>query len=219
VEPAPRLRAQKLEVPGDLSGAAFFLVAAALVPGSELFLPGVGVNRSRCELLEYLRSSGLDLTVENESEDAGERRCDLRVRYSPSLLEGKLPAIHGGRVAALIDEIPVLAVLGSQAAGGLEISDASELRLKECDRIKALAVNLQAMGARVEERPDGLSIDGRQRLSGAPIETWGDHRIAMAFAVAGLAASGETRIARAECADVSFPGFWQTLSEVVKPRE
>lgn len=214
VEPGARFRAQKLEVPGDLSGAAFFLAACALVPGSEVFLPGVGLNRRRRELLDYLACSGLDLVVKNESEAAGELRGDLRVRHSPGLLESRLQPIQGKLVAALIDEIPVLAVLGSQVAGGLEISDARELRVKESDRIAALAVNLRAMGAEVEEKPDGLKIRGGQQLRGADIETRADHRIAMAFAVAGLVASGETRIHQAECADVSFPGFWQALSEI-----
>lgn len=214
VEPGARLQAQRLEVPGDLSSAAFFLVAAALVPGSEISLPNVGLNRRRRELLDYLRSAGLDLVVENELEGAGELRGDLRVRHSPSLLGNRLHPIHGELVAALIDEIPVLAVLGSQVAGGLEVSDARELRLKESDRIAALAVNLRAMGAEVEEKPDGLRVRGGQRLHGAGIETRADHRIAMAFAVAGLVASGDTRINQAECADVSFPGFWQALSKV-----
>jgi 3-phosphoshikimate 1-carboxyvinyltransferase len=214
VEPGARLRPQKLEVPGDLSGAAFFLVASALVPGSEIFLPGVGLNRRRRELLDYLRSAGLDLVVENESEGASELRGDLHVRHSPALLKNRLQPIQGERVAALIDEIPVLAVLGAQVAGGLEISDARELRIKESDRIAALAVNLRAMGAEVEEKPDGLKIGGGQQLRGADIETRADHRIAMAFAIAGLVASGETRIDQAECADVSFPGFWQALSMI-----
>ncbi len=216
VEPEPRLRAQRVEVPADLSGAAFFLVAASLVPDSELSLPGVGLNRRRRELLDYLRASGLDLEVENQSESAGELRGDLRVRFSPALLENKLQTIQGNLVAALIDEIPVLSILGSQVAGGLEISDARELRVKESDRIAALAANLQAMGAEVEERPDGLVIRGRQSLRGADIVTRADHRIAMAFAVAGLVARGETRIDQAECAEVSFPDFWRTLSQATR---
>src|SRR5262249_11595963 len=142
---------------------------------------------------------------------AGERRGDLEVRYSPALLRSALPPIHGRLVAALIDEIPILAILGSQVARGLEISDAYELRIKESDRIAALAANLHALGADVEEKPDGLRISGGQRLSGADITTRGDHRIAMAFAVAALGAQGETRIHEAECADVSFPGFYEAL--------
>jgi 3-phosphoshikimate 1-carboxyvinyltransferase len=214
VDPEPRLGGRRLVVPGDLSGAAFFLVAAALVPGSDLRLPGVGLNRRRRELLGYLERAGMGLEVENERDEAGEARGDLRVRYSRALLEGALPPIAGAGTAALIDEIPVLAVLGSQAAGGLEISDARELRVKESDRIAAVAANLAAMGARVTEKPDGLVIAGGARLRGADIATRGDHRIAMAFAVAALAARGETRIHGAECADVSFPGFWDALGSV-----
>jgi 3-phosphoshikimate 1-carboxyvinyltransferase len=208
VDPEPRLRAQQLTVPGDLSGAAFFLVAAALIPNSNILLPGVGLNHRRRELLNYLMRAGMDLSVENESEEAGEPRGDLRVRYCPRLLERTLPPIRGAEAAALIDEIPVLSVLGSQASGGLEISDARELRVKESDRISAIAANLRSMGAEVAEKPDGLILSGGQRLHGADIVTRGDHRIAMAFAVAALSAEGETRIHDAECADVSFPGFW-----------
>ncbi len=214
VDPGPKLRSRRLAVPGDLSGAAFFLVAAALVPGSDLRIPDVGLNRRRRELLNYLVRSGLDITVENESEDAGEPRGDLRVRYSRELLKGKLPPICGNETASLIDEIPVLSVLGSQVAGGLEISDAHELRVKESDRISAISRNLRAMGAEVEEKPDGLVISGGRRLHGADIITAGDHRIAMAFAVAGLSADGKTRIHDAECADVSFPGFWEVLRKI-----
>jgi len=214
VAPNPRLMGHSLDVPGDLSGAAFFAVAAALVPGSEVVLPRVGLNERRKELLDYLQSSGLSATVENAVENDGEPRGDLRVRHTPALLERGMPAIHGAMAAGLIDEIPVLAVLGSQVAGGLEISGARELRVKESDRIAAIARNLAAMGARVQEKPDGLVLEGGQRLRGAEIDTKGDHRIAMAFAVAGLVAEGETRIHQAECAGVSFPGFWDTLTSL-----
>jgi 3-phosphoshikimate 1-carboxyvinyltransferase len=217
VDPDPRLQAQKLTVPGDLSGAAFFLVAAALIPNSNLLLPGVGLNGRRRELLNYLVRAGMDLAVENESEAAGEPRGDLRVRYSPDLLKKALPPIRGAEAASLIDEIPVLAVLGSQASGGLEISDARELRVKESDRISAIASNLSSMGAEVAEKQDGLMISGGRRLRGAEIATLGDHRIAMAFAIAALTAEGETRIQDAECADVSFPGFWSALGKICKP--
>lgn len=213
VQPEPRLLAQRLEVPADLSSAAFFLVAAALVPGSDIFLPGVGLNRRRRQLLDYLRAAGLDLVVQNESERAAEPRGDLRVRHRAALLETRLQPVRGELVAALIDEIPVLAILGSQVAGGLEISDARELRIKESDRLAALAVNLRAMGADVREKPDGLTIRGGRPLHGADVDSRADHRIAMAFAVAGLAASGETRIGQAEYADISFPGFWQALAK------
>jgi 3-phosphoshikimate 1-carboxyvinyltransferase len=214
VTPNPRLMGLQLDVPGDLSGAAFFLVAAAMIPGSEVVLPRVGLNRRRRELLEYLQSSGLDLTVEGAAEIDGEPRGDLRVRYSPALLDRDMLAIQGSLAASLIDEIPVLAVLGSQAAGGLKIGGARELRVKESDRIAAIARNLAAMGASVEEKPDGLVLRGHQRLLGADVDSKGDHRIAMAFAVAGMVAEGETRIHQAECAAVSFPDFWDALARL-----
>jgi 3-phosphoshikimate 1-carboxyvinyltransferase len=214
IQPEPRLKAQHLTIPADLSGAAFFLVAAALLPGSDLLLPGVCLNSRRRELLNYLSSAGLDIAVENEKDLAGESRGDLRVRHSQDLLKRKLPPIKGERVAALIDEIPVLAVLGSQTAGVFELSDAQELRVKESDRISALVTNLRSMGAEVAEKPDGLIISGGRKLHGAEIVTKSDHRIAMAFAVAALAAEGGTRISDAECADVSFPGFWDALRRI-----
>jgi 3-phosphoshikimate 1-carboxyvinyltransferase len=217
VDPDPKLRGQKLTVPGDLSGAAFFLVGAALVPDSNLTLPGVGLNGERRELLNYLERAGVDFSVENEREEAGEPRGDLRVRYNPDLFKQQLPPIQGDEAVALIDEIPVLSVLGSQAAGGLEISDARELRVKESDRIAAVAANLRSMGTEVTEKPDGLIIAGGRRFQGTDIRTQGDHRIAMAFAVAALAARGETRIHDAECADVSFPGFWAVLHKIILP--
>ena len=214
VQPGAALQARELTVPGDLSGAAFFLVGAAIVPGSNLALPGVGLNGRRRELLAYLSRAGVDVVVENETCLAGEPRGDLRVRFNPALFRRPLPPIRGAESASLIDEIPVLSVLGSLAAGGLEISDAHELRVKESDRIAALATNLRAMGAAVTEKPDGLVIQGGGRFRGTDIHTQGDHRIAMAFAVAALAAEGETRIHEAECADVSFPGFWDALKKI-----
>jgi 3-phosphoshikimate 1-carboxyvinyltransferase len=214
VEPSPSLRGQRLEVPGDLSGGVFFLVAAALIPGSNLLLRDVGLNRRRCEVLDYLRAAGMNLSIENARESAGEPRGDIRVSYNPALLDATMPPIHGKLVAALIDEIPVLSILGSQIKGGMEISEARELRLKESDRIAALASNLRSMGAEAVEKQDGLKIAGGQRLHGADIDTRGDHRIAMAFSVAALVADGETRVHDAECADVSFPGFYDNLERV-----
>jgi 3-phosphoshikimate 1-carboxyvinyltransferase len=218
VDPEPQLKARELSVPGDLSGAAFFIAAAALVPHSDLSLPGVGLNGRRRELINYLLRAGVDLAVENETEVSGEARGDLHVRHNPEFLKRKLPPIHGAQTASLIDEIPVLSVLGARAAGGLEISNAEELRVKESDRISTLASNLNAMGAEAVEKPDGLIIPGGRRLHGADIRTLSDHRIAMAFAVAALAAHGETRIHDAECADVSFPGFWNALQQIIGGR-
>ena len=213
VEPGPTLEGLRLDVPGDLSGAAFFIVAAALVPGSELMLPQVGLNPRRRTLIDYLDGAGVKVSVQNRSERAGEARGDLHVRYDPASLGKQMPPIRAELAAALIDEIPVLAVLGSQT-GGLEIHDAGELRVKESDRIAAVTANLRAMGADVEEHPDGLAIAGRQRLRGTEVDSRGDHRIAMAFAVAGLAASGDTRIHKAECAAVSFPGLYEALARI-----
>lgn len=210
VEPEPTLLGCRVDIPGDLSGAAFFIVAAALVRDSELRLPQVGLNPRRRALIDYLHQAGVRISVENESEIAGEVRGDLVAAYDPAFLDKKLPPIRAELTAALIDEIPALSILGSQA-GGLEIYDAQELRVKESDRIATVAANLRAMGAETEERADGLSVAGHQRLRGAEIETHGDHRIAMAFTIAGLAASGVTRIQRAECANVSFPGFYDAL--------
>jgi 3-phosphoshikimate 1-carboxyvinyltransferase len=211
VKPNPVLRAQRLEVPGDLSGAAYFMVAAGLIPGSEILLRRVGLNRRRVELLRYLRKAGLLVDIEGESVMAGEPRGDLHVRYSPDLGSRPLPPIRGGDTAALIDEIPILAVLGSQAPGGIEVRDAKELRVKESDRISATVRNLCALGCPVVEEEDGFRVQGGKKLTGAFLATGGDHRIAMAFAVAGLLAEGTTGISEPESADVSFPGFWDSL--------
>ena len=211
LQPRPHLRGMELEVPGDLSSAAFFIVAAALVPDSDVCLLGVGLNGRRRELVKYLQEAGVALSVQNERAAAGEMRGDIRVSFTPRLFAGSLPPIRGSRVAALIDEIPVLAVLGSQATNGLEVSEAAELRVKESDRLSAIASGLRAMNVHVTELRDGLRVPGGQQLRGASIETHGDHRIAMAFAIAGLLADGETEIRRAECVDVSFPGFFEQL--------
>jgi 3-phosphoshikimate 1-carboxyvinyltransferase len=215
MDPEPHLQGQKLTIPADLSSAAFFLVAAAMVPGSDLAMPAVGLNGNRRKLLDYLTSSGANLIVEKERESAGELRGDLRISFSAGFMDSRLRPVQGELVAALIDEIPALAILGSQVDGGLEVSNAEELRVKESDRIAAIARNLRAMGGILEEKPDGFVIPGKQRLHGADIFAAGDHRIAMAFAIAGLVADGETRIHDAECADVSFPGFWETLTGII----
>ena len=216
IDPNPHLRFRQLIVPGDLSGAAFFIAAAAMVPDSNIMITGVSLNSRRRELLNYLERAGMDILIENETREAGELRGDLCVRYSPAFLKRKMPDIKGAETAALIDEIPALAVLGAHTAGGVEISDAGELRIKESDRISTVVVNLRAIGADVVEKPDGLVVSGGRKLRGADIVTHSDHRIAMAFAVAGLAAEGETRIHDAECVDVSFPGFWNTLKNAAR---
>ena len=165
-------------------------------------------------MLDYLVRAGLDLKVENEIRDCGRASRRSAGALQPGhCCNGRSRLSRESEVASLIDEIPVLAVLGSQAAGGLKISDAHELRVKESDRISAIVTNLRAMGIEVEEKADGLSMPGGQQLQGADIITRNDHRIAMAFAVAALAAQGETRIHNAECADVSFPRLLDRVAE------
>ncbi len=198
-------------VPGDFSGAAFFLVAGTLVPDSELHLDDVGLNPSRTALLDVLDGMGADITVENERVQGSEPVGDITVRSAP--LSGI--DIGGALIPNLIDEIPVIAVAAACASGRTEIRDAEELRVKETDRLHAMAQNLEALGANVQEREDGLIIDGNgPNLLGAAVTSHDDHRIAMAMGVAGLVAHGTTTISDAECARVSFPGFWDELSRV-----
>ena len=207
VEGGRPIPARTWAVPRDFSAAAFFLVAGSIVPEGQVRLPGVGLNPSRSALLDVLRAMGADVRVENERERGGEPLADLVVR--PAALHGV--SIGGPLVPNLIDEIPVLAVAAACAEGRTEIRDAAELRVKETDRIDAMAKNLRALGADVEEFEDGLAIDGPCTLRGATVESYDDHRIAMAMGVAGLVATGETTIIDAECARVSFPDFWTAL--------
>lgn len=210
------LTAKDLLVPSDVSSAAFFLVAAACLKDSELVLPNVGLNPTRKAVVEVLQSFGAELKVFNLKEIGNEPIGDLRVRGNGNL-QSKLPSniLRGEIIANLIDEIPILAIFGTQIEGGLEIREASELRVKESDRIKSVVENLRKMNARVEEFEDGFRV-GKSNLKGAKVDSFGDHRIAMAFAVAALFAEGETEIADAECAAVSFPAFFQTLKNVAK---
>jgi 3-phosphoshikimate 1-carboxyvinyltransferase len=207
----PHLAARELVVPSDLSSAAFFLVAALLVPGSHLSIRGVGLNPTRSALLDFLMGMGAKIRIPELESVNGELVGEIQVEHSA--LRGG--TIDGGLTAALIDEIPVLAVLGAATEEGLTVKDASELRIKETDRIQAVVDNLRRMGVAAEESADGMYIPGRQKFRAAKIDSFGDHRIAMAFAVAGLAADGETVIEEAESASVSFPLFWDTLERVV----
>jgi len=219
VEGGSRLKARDLVVPGDISSAAFPLAAAALLKGSELELEGVGLNPTRAAVLDTLRGLGVALTVEDERETSNEPTGLIRVRSDGALKPSTDGAnvIRGGTVAQLIDELPVLAVVGTAVEGGLEIRDALELRVKESDRIATTVANLRAMGADVEEFEDGLRVEGPVRLRGARLQSYGDHRIAMAFAVAALAASGETEIEGAEeCVRVSFPEFFPLLESLTE---
>ncbi|MGH7457159.1 MAG: 3-phosphoshikimate 1-carboxyvinyltransferase, partial [bacterium] len=200
----------EIEVPGDFSSAAFFIAAALLLPGSELILEHVGVNPTRTALLDVVREMGAAIEIVNIKNESYEPVADLVVRHQP--LRGV--SIFGKRVPLLIDEIPILAILATQAEGETCIRDAKELRVKESDRIAALTHNLRAMGATVEELPDGLVIAGPARLHGAEIDSYGDHRIAMAFAIAELLGDSPTTIRGAGCADISFPGFFEVLKNV-----
>jgi len=205
-----KLRGVEARIPGDLSSAAFFLCAAGLFPGSQLFIPNLLMNPTRARLLDVLMQMGLRISVTQLDEVNGELVGSLQVEGAG--LKGG--TIAGGDSAALIDEIPVLAAVAPFSEKGLEVRDAKELRVKESDRISAVASNLRRMGAEVDEREDGLKIPGGQSLRGAEIDSQSDHRIAMAFAVAALRAEGETVIQGAGSAAISYPEFFQALEEI-----
>jgi 3-phosphoshikimate 1-carboxyvinyltransferase len=203
LEGGHRLHARDIVVPADFSSAAFFLVAATLVPGSELRLHRVGINPRRTGLLHVLRLMGADIREEERGEQGGEPVCDLVVRHAP--LRGiEVPEAH---VADMIDEFPVLFVAAACADGATGVRGAAELRVKESDRIATMAAGLRALGVRVDETADGATIHGASRLAGGGIDSHGDHRIAMAFAVAAQLADGEVRIGDVANVATSFPGF------------
>jgi len=206
-----RPKAKALVVPGDFSSAAFFLAAAVLVPEARLTIRDVGLNPTRTGFLDVLCEMGAQISVHHEREIAHEPWGDLRGESSE--LHGRV--IGGALIPRLIDELPLLAICATQAHGVTVIQDAQELRVKETDRIRAVTHNLRKMGAHVEERPDGWVIPGRQRLSGALVESFGDHRIAMAFAIAGLIANGPTVISGAEWVAISYPSFFDDLAQLV----
>ena len=199
-------------VPGDLSSAAFFLCAAALFPSSNLLFEDLLLNPARAVLLDVLIAMGARIGVVKVEDRLGELVGTVHIEGGH--LRGA--ALSGAQTAALIDEVPVLAAIAPYTAQGLEVRDARELRVKESDRLAAVAANLRAMGAEVEEFEDGLRVPGGQRLHGAEIDSFGDHRIAMAFAVAALRAEGETRIRDAGCARISFPEFFASLERVAE---
>jgi len=205
-----RLEGKKLYVPGDISSAAFFVAAGLIVPDSNLMLHNVGLNPTRTALLDLLVPMGGRVRVVNLEMLNGELLGDLHVDFSP-LAGGEIPV---DLVPGLIDELPVLSVLGTQTEQGLTFRGAAELRVKESDRLAAVAENLRRMGAEVEEFPDGLRVAGRQKLRGAEIDPHADHRIAMAFAIAALVAEGTTTIKDSSCVDISFPEFFDTLERV-----
>jgi len=210
IQGRPKLEARNLTVPGDLSSAAFFLVAANLFPGSRIVIEGVGLSPSRAQMLDWILQAGGSIKVLDVGEKAGEMVGSLLVEGRP--MQGGV--IEGAMAAGLIDEIPVLAVLGAVSKQGLTVRDAKELRVKETDRIATVAENMRRMGIEITTTDDGFHIPGGQRFRAAQVDSFGDHRIAMAFAVAGLAADGETTIDNAGAASVSFPEFYTTLDEL-----
>ncbi len=205
-----RLLGRELTVPGDLSSAAFFLAAALMAKDAELLVQDVGLNPTRSALLDFLASMGANIRVLRLGQSGGELAGDLLV--GSSRVRGGV--IEKALTAALIDEIPVLAVLGAASQEGIEVRDASELRVKETDRIATVADNFNRMGIEIEVRPDGMRIPGGQRFRAAQLDSFGDHRIAMAFAVAALAADGESVIENADAACVSFPEFFEVLRKL-----
>jgi 3-phosphoshikimate 1-carboxyvinyltransferase len=207
-----RLRGIEVRIPGDLSSAAFFLCAAALFLGSQLTVTNLLMNPSRARLLDILMQMGLRISVTQLEEVHGELVGTVRVEGGGV----KGATIAGADTAALIDEIPVLAAIAPYTEQGIEVRDAKELRVKESDRLASIAANLRAMGAQLEEREDGLKIPGGQQLRGAELESFGDHRIAMAFSIAALRAHGETLIRGSECAAISYPAFFSTLEGLVE---
>ncbi|HKP68715.1 MAG TPA: 3-phosphoshikimate 1-carboxyvinyltransferase [Pyrinomonadaceae bacterium] len=201
-----------LQVPGDISASAFFMVAAACLSGSDVSMDTVGLNPTRSGIVDTLRRLGADIEISNAEEVNNEPVG--RIRIAGKLRPAETNLVRGEVIANIIDEIPILAIFGTQIEGGLEVRDASELRVKETDRIAAVVENLRRMGAVVEEFDDGFRVE-RSALNGARIDSFDDHRIAMAFAVAGLMAESETKIEGAECAGVSFPEFFDVLKSVV----
>ena len=208
--PADELYGQKIQVPGDISSAAYFIAAALLVPGSELLIKNVGINPTRDGILRVCQAMGADITLLNAVYDSGEPTADLLVRYS-SL---KAAEIGGSLIPTLIDEIPMIAGMACAAEGTTTIKDAAELKVKESNRIRVVVDNLKAMGADVEETDDGMIIHGGKPLHGAVLESHLDHRIAMSFTIASLIAEGETVIQNADCVNISYPVFYEDLEKL-----
>ncbi len=212
IQPNPQLTGQKINVPGDISSAAYFIAAGLLVPGSEVVIKSVGINPTRDGILRVCKQMGANITLENVIDNGGEPVADLVVRA------GELNAteISGELIPTLIDEIPMIAVLACFAEGQTVIKDAAELKVKESNRIDVMVDNLTRMGADITATPDGMIINGGRPLHGAIIDSNSDHRIAMSFAVAALLAEGETTIREAECVDISYPNFYTDLKSLTR---
>jgi 3-phosphoshikimate 1-carboxyvinyltransferase len=199
-----------MDIPGDISSAAFLIVAACLLPGSDLVIRNVGLNPTRTGILDILRAMGANIEILDKWKTGGEPAGDLRIRAT----ELKSTRIEGDLIIRAIDELPVLTVAAVFAEGETSIADAAELRVKEVDRITAMVNGLRELGGKLEETPNGIRIEGQGKLTGNAVSSLGDHRVGMALAVAGLAASGETHINQAEAIDDSFPGFSETLAHL-----
>lgn len=210
--PNPDLHGQKVHVPGDISSAAYFICAALMVPGSEVLLKNVGINPTRDGILRVVKAMGADIEYTNIREQAGEKTADLLVRYTDNL-HGTV--IEGNLIPTLIDEIPVIAVLAATAEGETIIRNAEELKVKESDRLAIMVSSLASMGVDVTGSEDGMIIRGGRPLQGAAIDSHLDHRIAMSFAVASLAAEGTTTIKDAECVNISYPEFYRDLGSLM----
>jgi len=202
------LKGRNTVVPGDFSSAAFFMVAALLMKGSEIVIRNVGINPTRTGLMNVLKRMGADIAAEHVREVSGEPVADIRCRGGNEL---RAVSIGGDEIPLLIDEFPILCVAATRAWGVTSITGAEELRVKESDRIKAMATELRKLGADLEEHPDGISIKGQALLRGGEVQSYGDHRIAMSLSVAALLAEGTTVINNASCVDISFPGFFEEV--------
>lgn len=212
IEPDPDLQAQEIQVPGDISSAAYFIAAGLIMPNSEILIKNVGINPSRDGILRVCKEMGADITLLNENWDNGEPTADILVKSSS--LHGT--TIGGAVIPTLIDELPVVAALACFANGTTMIKDAQELKVKESNRIDVMVENLQKMGATVTATEDGMIIEGGNPLHGAVIESKNDHRIAMTFAVTALAAEGETEILDADCVNISYPNFYKDLNKLIQ---
>ena len=206
----PALTGQSVRIPGDISSAAFFLVAAAMIPGSDLTVRDVGCNPTRDGVVEVLKQMGASIELKNQRLEAGERVADIHV--TGAALKGV--DVDAELVARTIDEYPILAVAAAVAQGVTTFSDVNELRFKESDRIAAMTEGLRALGVLVEERPDGMTIQGGNRLRSGAVKSYADHRIAMSFAIAGLVSENGVEIDDAKCVDISFPSFFDLLAEI-----
>lgn len=206
-----------ITIPGDISSAAYFVAAAMLLPGAELTIEDVGLNPTRAEFLSVLKSWGADIKTESIRMERGEPVGTVQVLGGLKASVRSERTLEKSMIPSLIDELPLLAVVGTQIPNGIQIKDAGELRHKESDRLRATAENLRMMGADVREYPDGLSVFGPTQLSGASINSYGDHRIAMAFTVAALIADGTTELEGADCVNISFPEFYDLLNSIIVP--